>query len=262
MSKTRDPLKQSRRKRRWIESMKANPVIHNQPSVQNPGRKEVAAPVQSARSREKTLDLPEEKMSESQIRSTVECSNLFPFVFMKNRSCVEKLQLIKGSNNHATRKHPIKDVVVNCIVYNPAGGKFNTVKISAHYCEKCHVYFEFYNSFREQMKQNNIKVENVATKLVDEHDREYIFQSLELHKYSKLSRLGYHVGKGGLSDDIREYLLRKIIKEKYMTAAEIKDLLNWFINFNGKNSYLSHCVPLWEKDILFVDKLIAEKNRK
>ena len=170
---------------------------------------------------------------------------------------VYKIQLIGSSNNHATRIHPVEDVVVKLAYKNPKSKTFDIVSIPMHYCSQCNKYFDMKQSFLQTLQKYNLDINYFAASFESETGHPIVFKQMDLREFSKLKLFGYSVGANGLSTGARHELLDFILKNHLMTASEIKSQLQFNIRFIGKKAHMDDAVGDWEKDIDYVNNYIS-----
>lgn len=170
---------------------------------------------------------------------------------------VYKIQLIGSSNNHATRIHPVEDVVVKLAYKNPKSKTFDIVNIPMHYCSRCDKYFDLKQSFLQTILKYNLDINYFAASFESETGQPIVFKQMDLREFSKLKLFGYCVGANGLSTSARHELLDFILKNHLMTASEIKSQLQFNIRFIGKKAHMDDAVGDWEKDIDYVNEYIC-----
>lgn len=170
---------------------------------------------------------------------------------------VYKIQLIGSSNNHATRIHPVEDVVVKLAYKNPKSKTFDIVSIPMHYCNRCDKYFDMKQSFLQTLQKYNLDINYFAASFESETGHPIVFKQMDLREFSKLKLFGYSVGANGLSTDARHELLDFILKNHLMTASEIKSQLQFNIRFIGKKAHMDDAVGDWEMDIDYINEYIS-----
>ena len=170
---------------------------------------------------------------------------------------VYKIQLIGSSNNHATRIHPVENVVVKLAYRNPKSKMFDIVSIPMHYCSRCDKYFDMKQSFLQTLQKYNLDINYFAASFESETGHPIVFKQMDLREFSKLKLFGYSVGANGLSTGARHELLDFILKNHLMTASEIKSQLQFNIRFIGKKAHMDDAVGDWEKDIDYVNNYIS-----
>lgn len=170
---------------------------------------------------------------------------------------VYKVQLIGSSNNHATKFHPVQDVVVNLAYKNPKSKTFDIVSIPMHYCTHCKKYFDIKQSFIRTIERQGLNINYFATSFESETGHPIVFKQMDLREFSKLKLFGYSVGANGLSTGSRHELLDFILKNHLMTASEIKSQLQFNIRFIGKKARMDDAVSDWGKDIEYINEYIS-----
>lgn len=170
---------------------------------------------------------------------------------------ISKLQLIRGANNHVTKGHLITDKIVGLLYYTK--DSIQLIEIVIHYCEKCDKYFDFENSFNEQMKQHNLIGSQLMVNCYDDNNF-LIGENLKLREFSKLKMYGYSVSEHGLSDNKRKELLMYLIRNKILSTSEIKQHLEFLITYNGKKRHNKNAVVKWRDDISFINNYIKHVN--
>lgn len=169
----------------------------------------------------------------------------------KSNQYIRTISIIKSSHNHSTLNHKIKDVSI-LIDYND-GKHIKPLKFNIHYCENCKTYFDFYDSFYSQYK--NINYDNLIININKIQSGQPInikFIS-ELNK-SLLSKLGYKVGKTGLSEKTRQKILCYAIESGLFSISEIKSHLEFCINFFKNKKNMTTSISHWREDMFFISK--------
>lgn len=169
---------------------------------------------------------------------------------------VYQVQLIGSSNNHATKTHPVKDVVVKLAYKNPKSKTFDIVSIPMHYCSRCDKYFDMKQSFLQTLQKYNLDINYFAASFESETGHPIVFKQMDLREFSKLKLFGYSVGANGLSTGARHELLDFILKIHLMTASEIKSQLQFNIRFIGKKAHMDDAVGDWKMDIDYINEYI------
>lgn len=183
------------------------------------------------------------------------------FYFLNLENNINEIQLINSSNNHSSKHHEIENKVVTIAYYIPTLEKVSNFEIALHYCKKCNKFFDFKNSFMFQLNNNGIQAHNLFATIVDENNNPLIFHHKELNKHSRLYFLGYSVGKEGKTTGARQKLLSTIIENKYMTAVQIKDHLEFLIRLHKNNPNQRDALRCWSDDIIYINKIIRNKNK-
>lgn len=169
---------------------------------------------------------------------------------------VYKVQLIGSSNNHATKFHPVQDVVVNLAYKNPKSKTFDIVSIPMHYCTHCKKYFDIKQSFIRTIERQGLNINYFATSFESELGQPIEFKQMDLRKFSKLKLYGYTVGRNGMNTSSRHDLLDFILKNHLMTASEIKTHLQFNIRYIGSKSNMDDAIGDWENDIDYINDYI------
>ncbi len=188
------------------------------------------------------------------------------FKLLEQDDVINEIQLIKSSNNHVTKHHNIINKTIHIICHNVKNNEYISYNFAVHYCETCGIYFDFYNSFMNQLFSTNQNIYDFILKCYDENNKIlnlYTNSNIgDFHKESKLHKLGYTVGENGLNSSNRELLLKNIIKYNIMSAAEIKNQLEWNINFFSKNGNMKQAILCWKNDLSSINKGILSKKLK
>lgn len=187
------------------------------------------------------------KYFQTNYSSFFEISRLIPVI-----TC---LQIIDSSNNHVTRQHDIENLEVNIVIKN--GELYKVISYKCHYCKDCNIYFDFENSFFSQMKSNHIDIKKLCLQLIRSEGMNLNIEDFSrFNRESKLHMLGYVVGKNGKSKSYRQKLLNDIVKEKFLSIAEIKTCLNHNISqFESRYEY-NVAVKHWKEDIDYLNSMI------
>lgn len=167
-----------------------------------------------------------------------------------------KIQLIGSSNNHATRHHPVEDVVVKLAYKAPKSKSFDVVSISMHYCSQCKKYFDIKQSFLQQIEKAHLDIHNFAVSFESESGLPIEFKQMNLKEYSKLKLFGYSVGANGLNTSSRHDLINFLLDKHLMTASEIKSHLQFNIRYIGNKPNMENAVGDWKNDINYVNDYI------
>lgn len=172
------------------------------------------------------------------------------------------LQLIDSANNHVSRRHKIENRTVR-IAYRLSPKCFIILDYKCHYCKDCHVYFDFYQSFIQQLQYMNLRPDHLVLKLRKNYNTDYITRlQVGLPIYycfndeSLLHFFGYRVGSYGLNIRERQELLKSIYERKALTISEMKATINNNIRMFSKRSDFAIAVEEWKDDILFLNTLI------
>ncbi|WP_029072951.1 hypothetical protein [Kandleria vitulina] len=206
---------------------------------------------------ELNLEIEKMKKYSERDKSSKLSNNVFDLVNAPD--VVSEIQLISGSNNHVTRGHPVNNSVKKIIYRNKGTKKFGLQKVTLHYCAKCNVFFDFSESFYEQLRRNAIPRKEVYATFYNNRMHEIeIYQEMNLRQESRLHSLGYNVGVHGLTRYGRQHLLKKIIRYHLMSAAQVKSHLQFLINFNGRSSNNFVAASNWEEDMQFINGLISK----
>lgn len=177
------------------------------------------------------------------------------FYSLSNENILYEIQLIKGSYNHVSRGHVIKDRLVK-IAYLLEKKNINLIELVVHYCNDCNKYFDFEESFKIQLNNYGIKINSLLIQPYDEYNELIISESFGLNEHSKLSLLGYSVGQKGKSKMERQRIIHFVIDNNIMTTSQIKKHLSYLIRYNGKKAHMNQAVEDWKEDIDFVNEYI------
>lgn len=177
---------------------------------------------------------------------------------------VYKFQLVGSSNNHFSVGHNVTNEIIR-LAYAEKDGTISKVELVAHYCSKCKKYFEFDESFILQLEEHNLRPERFLTRFEDRFLMPVGFsvglKEDNLHEHSKLNLLGYRVGAKGLSLKARHELLDFVLTTGLMTASEIKNMLQFYIRFNGKRKTdMEEAIFDWKSDIKYVNDWILKNG--
>lgn len=184
-----------------------------------------------------------------------------PFYYFDAEQALKSIQLIRGNHNHITRKHKIEDRTVSLVLYHRKEKQYSKIDIAVHFCKTCDTYFDFYDSFKCQLEQNRIQMQDLVLNCYDGSGKTIHMNTNALNEQSKLKMFGYQVGQNGLSDRRRHELLKRLINGNYLSASEIKQFLEFYINFNGKRKNMVYAKKCWKQDIDYVNQLIKNKYR-
>ena len=180
------------------------------------------------------------------------------YLFEKSKA-IKELQIIKSSNNHVTRKHTVEERKVNLVAYSPKEKKFSCIPVVVHYCSKCKMYFDFYESFVKQLKANKIDVSRFLVAFKNDMNEPFEFEMGNLRNNSRLNLFGYRAGASGQSSAERQRLITRLIQGNYMSPSEIKSHLSFLIRFHSENPNMSHALNDWDDDIYFINKHLMKK---
>lgn len=211
--------------------------------------------IEKVRTHNFTLDKDMNHISSYPIKKLSKVSN-DPFCFFDRYGSVRNIQLLKGANNHVSRGHDVVNKNVLFTLYHKDSHKYSQIQMVVHYCEKCRNYFDFYDSFIAQLKQEKIDYRDLLVNYFDDNNRSIKFGELNMREYSKLRLFGYSVDANKLNDDKRHALLRKIIEERFMSPVEIKNHLEFLIRYQGKRISRIHAKDIWIKDIQYINDLL------
>lgn len=179
-----------------------------------------------------------------------------PFYFFDQCESIKNIQLIKGPNNHVSKGHSVENRKVLLTLCLKETNKYSQVEMVVHYCEKCKVYFDFYDSFIAQLKRVKIDYRDLLVNYFDKYNKPIKFEDFNMRDYSKLRMFGYSVGNNGLRDNQRHRLLKKIIEDGFMSPVEIKNHLEFLIRYQGKRKSMEKANESWLNDIQYINNLI------
>lgn len=128
-----------------------------------------------------------------------------------------------------------------------------TVKL--HYCSKCKQYFDFSNSFYNQLSNLKMSRNDVYAILINDKNKEIHHEStnLKLNEESRLKILGY---SSKLSTRFRQKMLKDFAFHNLLSISEMKSILEFLIRFVGSQDRMSKSRDIWEDDIKFLNRLI------
>ena len=173
---------------------------------------------------------------------------------------VYKFQLIGSTHNHYSTNHNVTNRTIN-LAYVDNDGTISIIELLAHYCFYCNKYFDFEESFTLQLQEHHLKIDRFLTRFEDRFSKPIEFENEDFNEYSKLRLFGYHVGAHGLSDNSRHDLLNFLLTTGLMTAPEIKNMLQFYIRFNGKKKIdMTEAICDWKSDIKYVNNWILNKG--
>lgn len=180
------------------------------------------------------------------------------FNMFKTYEPILELQLINGAHNHATIGHKIIDKKVHIIYFDKKRKKYNLFDIALHYCGDCHIYFDFKESFLKQIERIGLEASQLVITLFDNDLNPIKIDKVTFNKVSLLKQFGYKVGKNGLPIEERQRILKNVIESKIMTVAQIKNLLEYLVNYLGSSSHHEYAKECWSIDIEFLNKYIVK----
>lgn len=180
------------------------------------------------------------------------------FNMFKTYEPILELQLINGAHNHATIGHKIIDKKVHIIYFDKKRKKYNLFDIALHYCEDCHIYFDFKESFLKQIERIGLEANQLVITLFDNDLNPIKIDKVTFNKVSLLKQFGYKVGKNGLPIEERQRILKNVIESKIMTVAQIKNLLEYLVNYLGSSSHHEYAKECWSIDIKFLNEYIVK----
>ena len=171
---------------------------------------------------------------------------------------VDELQIIDSSNNHVTRNHKVINqkfyIKIKTSQYDSG---YILIEYNGHYCNKCKNYFDFKQSFILQLRNQDVPIHKIESRLIDDNGKRISVDKLRFELYNKESDLhsyGYKVGHSGISKLKRQKILDKLIFDKILSVSEIKDTLNRNIStFKGNKRY-EKSVTDWKDDLDYINK--------
>lgn len=151
-------------------------------------------------------------------------------------------------------------IIENCraeVVSISDGQKFI---MNVQYCKTCGKYMIDERSFKNYISKGMIP----ALKIVDNRPVEMTVSGIAFKENSVLSLYGYNVQEGKLKDNERRKILVFILENGIADKSEIKQLLNQFIEINGKQSRNKSAAIKWNEDLMFVNdyKINSQRNVK
>ena len=172
------------------------------------------------------------------------------FAFFNSKETKEKLQLIKSSNNHATKYHNVIENEIQMVYFDKKSEKYNTIKILAFYCRNCGIYFCYYEQFLVELKRFGLTLNDFLGEFYDENNTNLTLQINAINVKSVLTKYGYSVSKQkGLSSAKRYQILSFIIDKDIMTKAHVISHIQYLIHYNGKKNSNKDAVVKWKEDI-------------
>lgn len=167
---------------------------------------------------------------------------------------VTHFQIISSRNNHATRKHSIKDETITIIYKDKKGDEYKTAKLLMHYCQQCKVYFDFRESFFRQLEELDINCKQILASIVSDDGTPFKFDESLFSKESLLHSLGYVVGNTyGIDAHARQEIIKNAILRNILTITDIKNILEFNIQFAGKRKSNKYSCECWENDLDFIN---------
>ena len=198
---------------------------------------------------EKTYDLNKNYIP-NKIFTGIKALHLFHYEDIVGK--LEIIETVNSLNKHKNHKYD-KNGTIKKFIYKK-DDYFNIIELHVFYCEKCKVYFDYLESYKNQIDKANIKISDLIVAHHDSIGKPFHFDShAEWSQESKLKKYGYAVGVSGKSSGEREKLLEFLIKHKIMTVDEIKKYLNQFISYNGKNKLMVNAKNDWIDDLNFLN---------
>ena len=176
----------------------------------------------------------------------------------QNIPIIEELQIIDSSNNHVTRNHKVTNQKFYIKIKTSRYDSGNIlIEYNGHYCNKCKNYFDFKQSFILQLRNQDVPIHKIESRLIDDNGKRISVDKLRFELYNKESDLhsyGYKVGHSGISKLKRQKILDKLIYDKVLSVSEIKDTLNRNIStFKGNKKY-EESVTDWKNDLDYINK--------
>lgn len=167
---------------------------------------------------------------------------------------VTHFQIISSRNNHATRKHSIKDEIITIIYKDKKGDEYKTAKLLMHYCQQCKVYFDFRESFFRQLEELDINCKQILASIVSDDGTPFKLDESLFSKESLLHSLGYVVGNTyGIDAHARQEIIKNAILRNILTITDIKNILEFNIQFAGKRKSNKYSCECWENDLDFIN---------
>ena len=178
-----------------------------------------------------------------------------------NNDVLLNLQLIDSSNNHVTKRHSIKNKIIKITFRKDS--KYGLLLYKCHYCSDCDQYFDFYNSFKEQLDKFGINQKDVCCRLISSignYDFEEI-SALRFDGYNKESLLhsfGYKVGYSGLNEKERHKIIDQLLKKGVMSISEMKATINHDLNLFSSREEYKLALKEWNDDLDYLNCLIKK----
>ena len=178
------------------------------------------------------------------------------------------LQLLDSGNNHVTCLHKISNKIISVPYKLKDDNKIRILSVKCHFCEDCFRYFDFYNSFIEQIKQFGLTLNDIMIRIDSSKYMNYdSFQDYDTDFYSYfgsesvLHQYGYRVGYSGLSSKRRQKLLKHLNDDKLLSIGQMKSIINLNISrVRGRSGY-EQAEEDWRDDIRYLNSLIdSDKN--
>lgn len=172
----------------------------------------------------------------------------------RNEDVITLIQIVSSSNNHATvHKQSVSDCTKKIICKK--NGKLVLRSIKLHYCSKCNQYFDFSNSFYNQISNYKMARDDIYAILINDRNKEIHHESstLQLKDESRLKTLGY---SSTLPARYRQRMLKDFVKNNLLSISEMKSILEFLIRFVGSQSRMAHSKNIWEDDISYLNTLI------
>lgn len=150
-----------------------------------------------------------------------------------------------------SNEHKIEDIdaAVNVIDHH---GEIQLVKISAGYCEKCHIYFIMESTF------DRLKIRGTPIcRVIDDktYKKGAYLNGALLAQESILMQYGYNVSQAeGLSDTRRQKILAVLVDNGILSRTEIIGYLDFFINQRQYQSKYEIALSKWERDREFIEE--------
>lgn len=175
---------------------------------------------------------------------------------LEGKNLTFKIQLLHDSGNHIRKSHCTKDGAIR-VAYQNGKNSFTIIKIAIHYCCECDIYFDYYESFIVQLKNNGIDIELLFLDFVD-YRKEPLNNvgGIELSNRSILHKLGYVVGEKGLKTEDRIAIINLCLKLKFKSLLDIKSLLAYQIRLHENRKNFSKAVNDWKSDLNYINSLL------
>lgn len=146
-----------------------------------------------------------------------------------------------------TKEHQIVDVNIIVPIITPKGETLD-YRVSGGYCPHCGTYFIATPDY------HNLKSHGRIACRVLEYTHYYNYESNQpLQDESILKQYGYSVSqKAALSARTRQEILKTLIEDGQLSNIQIRNLLGWFIRYNGNKPNMTLAVSKWKEDLNFI----------
>lgn len=169
---------------------------------------------------------------------------------------------VKSICPHCYNYYGIDDSAENVIAKIPVlSDPDTTVSVNINYCSRCKRYFT--NKYSLEMYERKYGV-LLFQRIIENYSKDgNLVRNYEFADDSILSRYGYTVRAGQLTDKQRQSILVYLIESKKASKQYIKNKLSEFISARERcyhSERYINAINLWKKDIFFVDEYNIDKQ--